>query len=64
MAEHPVRMYAMERCKNFPPDVSEQLRTYVYRLIDPRNGENLLRWEGQGRPRVCSHPRRGQSDRR
>ena len=46
----------MERCKNFPPDVSEQLRTYVYRLIDPRNGETFYVGKGKG-DRVFAHIR-------
>ena len=56
MAEHPVRMYAMERCKNFPDDVSRRLRKYVYRLIDPRNGETFYVGKGEGN-RVFAHIR-------
>ena len=52
----PVRTYAVERHKNFPPDVSEQLRTYVYRLIDPRNGETFYVGKGEGN-RVFAHIR-------
>jgi hypothetical protein len=26
---------------SFPPDVAQKLKTYVYRLIDPRNGETF-----------------------
>ena len=46
----------MERCKNFPRDVSDQLRTYVYRLIDPRNGETFYVGKGKG-DRVFAHIR-------
>lgn len=38
----------------FPPDVVEKLQTYVYRLIDPRNGETFYVGKGQGN-RVFSH---------
>ena len=27
---------------SFPQEVEEALRNYVYRLIDPRNGETFL----------------------
>ena len=46
----------MERHKNFPPDVSRRLRTYVYRLIDPRNGETFYVGKGKGN-RVFAHIR-------
>jgi len=38
----------------FPPEVSKQLRYYVYRLIDPRNGETFYVGKGQGN-RVFHH---------
>ena len=38
----------------FPSGVSEQLKWYVYRLIDPRNGETFYVGKGQG-DRVFSH---------
>lgn len=39
---------------SFPPGVAEQLKWYVYRLIDPRNGETF--YVGKGRAtRVFSH---------
>ena len=46
----------MERHQNFPPDVSRRLRTYVYRLIDPRNGETFYVGKGAGN-RVFAHIR-------
>lgn len=41
---------------SFPSDVAGRLRTYVYRLIDPRNGETFYVGKGQG-DRVFSHIR-------
>ncbi len=38
----------------FPPGVSEKLKTYVYRLIDLRNGETFYVGKGQG-DRVFGH---------
>jgi hypothetical protein len=40
----------------FPPGVAEQLNTYVYRLIDPRNGETFYVGKGQGN-RLFAHIR-------
>lgn len=40
----------------FPPGVSEKLKTYVYRLIDPRNGETFYVGKGKGN-RVFAHIR-------
>lgn len=40
--------------KEFPPGVSERLDTYVYRLIDPRNGETFYVGKGKG-DRVFAH---------
>lgn len=34
--------------ESFPPDVARKLRTYVYRLIDPRSGETFYVGKGQG----------------
>jgi len=42
--------------ESFPADVSRKLKTYVYRLIDPRNGETFYVGKGQG-DRVFSHIR-------
>lgn len=41
---------------SFPPEVAERLKTYVYRLIDPRNGETFYVGKGQG-DRVFAHGR-------
>jgi uncharacterized protein len=40
----------------FPPGVAEKLKTYVYRLIDPRNGETFYVGKGRGN-RVFAHIR-------
>jgi len=40
----------------FPPDVVKKLKTYVYRLIDPRNGETFYVGKGKGN-RVFAHIR-------
>ena len=39
---------------SFPDGVSEQLRWYVYRLIDPRNGETFYVGKGRGN-RIFAH---------
>src|SRR6266542_1077169 len=44
----------------FPVDVVRKLKTYVYRLIDPRNGETFYVGKGQGN-RVFSHVRAEQN---
>lgn len=41
---------------SFPPEVITKLKTYVYRLIDPRNGETFYVGKGKGN-RVFSHIR-------
>jgi hypothetical protein len=41
---------------SFPPDVIDKLGTYVYRLIDPRNGETFYVGKGRGN-RVFAHIR-------
>jgi hypothetical protein len=38
----------------FTPEVADRLKTYVYRLIDPRNGETFYVGKGQGN-RVFAH---------
>jgi hypothetical protein len=40
----------------FSPEVSAKLKTYVYRLIDPRNGETFYVGKGKGN-RVFAHVR-------
>jgi hypothetical protein len=40
--------------ESFPEEVGRQLRAYVYRLIDPRNGETFYVGKGRGN-RVFSH---------
>lgn len=45
-----------EEINSFPPGVAERLGTYVYRLIDPRNGETFYIGKGVGN-RVFAHIR-------
>jgi len=44
----------MDEIDSFPAGVATRLKTYVYRLIDPRNGETFYVGKGQG-DRVFSH---------
>ena len=44
----------MEKYGRFPSDVCDKLGNYVYRLIDPRNGETFYVGKGKGN-RVFSH---------
>ncbi len=44
----------MVKAEVFPPDVVPKLKTYVYRLIDPRNGETFYVGKGQAN-RVFAH---------
>lgn len=50
------RIRVPEDVNAFPPGVAEKLKTYVYRLIDPRNGETFYIGKGQGN-RVFAHIR-------
>lgn len=42
--------------ESFPPGVAAKLKTYVYRLIDPRDGETFYVGKGRG-DRVFAHVR-------
>jgi len=44
----------MSEIESFPPEVAKKLKTYVYRLIDPRNGETFYVGKGWG-DRVFAH---------
>jgi len=44
----------MHSSDSFPPGVVDKLKTYVYRLIDPRNGETFYVGKGKGN-RVFAH---------
>jgi hypothetical protein len=46
----------MNEYGRFPPGVAERLKLYVYRLIDPRNGETFYVGKGKG-DRVFQHAR-------
>ena len=46
----------MPELQSFPDEVQEELKTYVYRLIDPRNGETFYVGKGSG-DRVFAHIR-------
>ena len=39
---------------SFPPGIAEQIEWYVYRLIDPRNGETFYAGKGRGN-RIFAH---------
>jgi hypothetical protein len=47
-------MMATSELDWWPPGVAEQLKWYVYRLIDPRNGETFYVGKGKGN-RVFAH---------
>lgn len=44
----------MSKVSGFPSGVSEKIGNYVYRLIDPRNGETFYVGKGKGN-RVFAH---------
>ena len=44
------------KIESFPPEVAEKLQYYVYRLIDPRNGETFYIGKGKEN-RVFAHAR-------
>ena len=46
--------------ESFPPEVAAKLETYVYRLIDPRNGETFYVGKSKG-DRVFAHIREEQN---
>jgi len=46
----------MTNADSFPPEAAARLETYVYRLIDPRNGETFYVGKGRG-DRVFAHVR-------
>src|SRR5919204_4635328 len=50
----------MPKPESFSPEVERKLQTYVYRLIDPRNGETFYVGKGRGN-RVFAHIR-GEQD--
>jgi hypothetical protein len=45
-----------QELESFPSEVAQELKTYVYRLIDPRNGETFYVGKGKGN-RVFAHIR-------
>ncbi|MCC6728742.1 MAG: hypothetical protein IT208_05325 [Chthonomonadales bacterium] len=47
---------SVQEVDSFPPEVVRELKTYVYRLIDPRNGETFYVGKGKGN-RVFAHIR-------
>ncbi len=49
-----------QEIESFPPEVVDRLKTYVYRLIDPRNGETFYVGKGKGN-RVFAHIRAEQN---
>lgn len=49
-----------QEIESFPPEAVDRLKTYVYRLIDPRNGETFYVGKGKGN-RVFAHIRAEQN---
>lgn len=56
LAVRKTRYMSTRKSQLFPPDVVKKLKTYVYRLIDPRNGETFYVGKGKGN-RVFAHIR-------
>lgn len=50
----------MKSLDRFPPGVSEKLKYYVYRLVDPRNGETFYVGKGKG-DRLFQHVKANQA---
>lgn len=44
--------------ESFPEEVARQLKTYVYRLIDPRNGETFYVGKGWAIAQAAAIPQK------
>lgn len=54
LGERKTNIMAKTPAQTFPPGVAEELGHYVYRLVDPRNGQTFYVGKGQGN-RVFQH---------